>query len=167
MDDPEAFRVTQRPFEIVEERPYEIAAYGDAFVPGLDHRGDVALEVLLALFVVDGLAVQPVVERGTILGNVNRRQLVTVMCLSNDTVQAFGTNGPVHRGPGCPGFFNAHEAQPILGGAAGPVTMVVIEADKVGRDSQRAHIVFVAAGKVRLEPVHQLGRIMTVDERVG
>src|SRR3954447_20381141 len=57
VDEPEALPVAPRPFEVVEERPREVAAQGHALCDGARRAGEVAVEIRLALRIADAAVV--------------------------------------------------------------------------------------------------------------
>ena len=111
IDDPEAFRVTERPFEVVQERPNEIAPAPARRRPWPEGRRQCEISGSPCRpWSWTALPSSVVIECGPVLGDVNGRQLVAVVGLGDDPVQAFGADGPVHRGPGCLGFVHARRS---------------------------------------------------------
>src|SRR5206468_3830389 len=78
VDDAEALGVAEGPFEIVEERPDEVAADVDSRRDRVGNGGDVIAQVLHAQRILDDAVdgARWIVERGAVLGDVNRDRAV-------------------------------------------------------------------------------------------
>ena len=78
VDEPEALLVALRPFEVVEQRPDEVAGDRHAVGKCRVDRVEVALEVGDAARIVDAAVRDRVLERGTVLGHDERRDVVLI-----------------------------------------------------------------------------------------
>ena len=76
VDDPEALRVLERPLEVVEQGPEEVAPERHALPQRVGERADVTLEVRDPLRVGDASVPTGVLEGGAVLGDVQVGQLV-------------------------------------------------------------------------------------------
>src|SRR5437868_4495533 len=79
VDDSEALVVALLPLEVVEQRPDVVAAEVDALLAGAVDRGDVRAQVPETGLVRDDVAVEPVVERGAVLGDHHRDVAVVAL----------------------------------------------------------------------------------------
>src|SRR5208282_2262670 len=76
IDEPEAIRVARAPFEIVEQRPDEIAAYVRTFPECRPHRADVGFEIGDAVAIDDFAAlVGLVLAAAAVLGDIDRQAI--------------------------------------------------------------------------------------------
>src|SRR5215218_6726483 len=96
--DPEPLAVAGFPLEVVQQRPDVVAAHVDAGrtrpVDGLDVPADVRDA---ALVLHDRFAVEPVVERGAVLGDQQRHVAVVVADAHEQLRQRRRDDGPAHR----------------------------------------------------------------------
>src|SRR5262245_50788794 len=97
VDDPEPLRIAERPLEVVEEAPDEVALDGR---PGADRtrdRADVGLEEGRTLEIAHVAAVHAHVwERRPVLGDVDGGRLVVARHPNDHVVQAVGVDLPAH-----------------------------------------------------------------------
>ena len=100
MDDAEAFRVAEGPFEVVEEGPDEVAADVGAFGDCVRDGADVLAEVVDAQRIVDDTVEsgRRIVERGAVFGDVDRRRAVAVAEPEQDVGQRRRVNFPSRLG---------------------------------------------------------------------
>src|SRR6185295_14546919 len=75
VDDAEALRIAMAPLEVVEQRPGEVAAHGGALFDRAADGAEVLAQVSDAQGIVDApaVALRRVVERGAVLGDVERQ----------------------------------------------------------------------------------------------
>src|SRR5258708_6660659 len=73
MDEAEALAEAEAPFEIVEQRPDEIALHVDARDDGVENGAEIAAQIFDPLAVMDlAVARHRVLEGGAVLGDVDR-----------------------------------------------------------------------------------------------
>src|SRR5258708_11678354 len=74
MDEAEAFAEAEAPFEIVEQRPDEIAANVDSGRDGVEYRAEIATKIFDALAVMDLAVARHLVGKGgAVFGDVDRQ----------------------------------------------------------------------------------------------
>src|ERR1700730_5507102 len=74
VDKPEALAVAERPLEIVEQRPHEIAAHRDSDLYCVEHRAEIVAQISDTLRVANSfVCFDPVGKGRTVLENVDRQ----------------------------------------------------------------------------------------------
>src|SRR5512133_922757 len=97
IDDPEPLRVAERPLEVVEQAPHEVALYGRALVDRTGDGVDVRLEIGGPLRVVHAAVVTADVAEGrAVLGHVDRTRLVVLGDSNQEPAEPVRINLPAH-----------------------------------------------------------------------
>src|SRR4051812_26693825 len=96
VDDSEPLVVAALPFEVVEQRPDVVAAHVDTLRARAIDRSDVLAQVADAPLVVDGVSIDEVVERRSVLGDDERQVAVVALDPNEQLGQRLRDDRPTH-----------------------------------------------------------------------
>ena len=98
MDYAEAFRRPLRPLEIVEQRPYEIAAQIGTVPQRLQGSDEMDPEIVDPFEIVNrSIGTDPVIECRPVLGDIDRRIAIVIAEIDELTVETLRLDRPAHR----------------------------------------------------------------------
>src|SRR6266545_815159 len=164
VDDPEPFRVTVRPLEVVEQAPDEVPLDRRAFSDRTGDGADVRLEIGRSLGIVHAPVVHAhVAERGAVLGDIDRRRPIVTRDTDEQMLQTVRIDLPAHIRVLRLGI--ALHPWAISAGTHDEAE-VVVDAEEVQRRGDRLEIAVSYEGRDGLVALEEIRRIRTAEDRV-